>query len=95
MTIARVNHTATLLPNGTVLVAGGYTNLVQTPLASAEIYNPATEIWTAEVHWSEAALSSMAIAYCSLGPVRNSIRIWKNPSIHRYPGRRLYPDNVH
>jgi hypothetical protein len=47
MTIARVNHTATLLPNGTVLVAGGYTNLVQTPLASAELYNPATGIWTA------------------------------------------------
>jgi hypothetical protein len=48
---SRGSHTATLLPNGTVLVAGGAdfftaTNgLNDTTLASAEIYDPATEIW--------------------------------------------------
>jgi hypothetical protein len=35
---ARAYHTATLLDNGTVLVAGGYSN-------TAEIYNPVTGTW--------------------------------------------------
>jgi len=38
---ARLNHTATLLHNGKVLVAGGFTGV-----ASAELYDPATGIWT-------------------------------------------------
>src|SRR5208282_852149 len=39
----RFQHTATLLPNGQVLVAGGYdTNVLQ----SAETYNPSTGVWT-------------------------------------------------
>ena len=37
-------HTATLLPNGQVLVAGGYGNSGY--LTSAELYNPATGTWT-------------------------------------------------
>ena len=37
-------HTATLLPSGKVLVAGGYSNGY---LASAELYDPATGLWTA------------------------------------------------
>jgi hypothetical protein len=43
MSHARFNHTATLLPNGKVLIAGGeqgYTD--EQPLSSAELYNPAT-----------------------------------------------------
>ena len=43
--ISRQYHTATLLPNGMVLVVGGYgTGGV---LASAELYDPATNIWSA------------------------------------------------
>jgi len=38
---ARAEHTATLLPNGTVLIAGGR-DAADQPLASAEIYDPAT-----------------------------------------------------
>ena len=43
---ARAFHTATLLPNGMVLVAAGY-NYTSGYLASAELYNPASGTWTA------------------------------------------------
>src|SRR5581483_9519721 len=41
---ARDSHTATLLPNGMVLAAGGFG--VSGVLASAELYDPASENWT-------------------------------------------------
>lgn len=41
---ARYQHSATLLPTGKVLVAGGYDN--NNALVSAELYDPATGIWT-------------------------------------------------
>jgi hypothetical protein len=41
---ARTTHTATLLPNGTVLVVGGYTEKA-VYLASAELYDPSTGRW--------------------------------------------------
>jgi hypothetical protein len=44
MSTGRYGHTAVLLPNGKVLVAGGYgTNGA---LATAELYDPATGLWT-------------------------------------------------
>jgi hypothetical protein len=42
MGTARYEHTATLLPNGKVLVAGGLNGL-----SSAELYDPASGTWTA------------------------------------------------
>ena len=42
---ARYHHTATLLPNGKVLVAGGFDGSGY--LASAELYDPASGTWTA------------------------------------------------
>ena len=45
MTTARRSHTATLLSDGRVLAAAGRGST--TPLATAEIYSPATRMWTA------------------------------------------------
>ena len=49
MSLARYHHMAALLPDGRVLVAGGWalTTNSDKSLASAEIYNPATNRWTA------------------------------------------------
>lgn len=41
----RLEHTATLLENGEVLVAGGVPNFDEWPLNSAELYDPATKTW--------------------------------------------------
>ena len=53
MVVARTGHTATLLPDGRVLVAGGYDEAARipdtepTPLSSAELYDPSTGRWVA------------------------------------------------
>jgi hypothetical protein len=52
MATARSGHTATLLTNGTVLVAGGADG--SGALRSAELYDPATDTW--------GAAASMVIA---------------------------------
>jgi hypothetical protein len=45
LNISRADHTATLLPNGNVLIAGGAGEGFQ-PLASVELYDPSTGIFT-------------------------------------------------
>ncbi len=48
MSVQRASHTATLLPNGCVLVAGGNrgTSSAPVPTNQAEIYNPQTRLWS-------------------------------------------------
>lgn len=46
-TTARIGHRATLLPDGKVLLAGGYAvGFYVGALASVEVYDPATGLWT-------------------------------------------------
>jgi hypothetical protein len=49
LTAARVNHTATLLPNGSVMIAGGagIVNLNAVPLATVETFDPSAGWWAA------------------------------------------------
>lgn len=60
MNFAREQHTATLLPNGQVLVTGG-DNFTQGFLASAEFYNPATGKWTLTANMSVPRVSHDAV----------------------------------
>ncbi|MDC0708105.1 kelch repeat-containing protein [Stigmatella sp. ncwal1] len=46
MAEARHVHTATLLPSGKVLIAGGYIPAGSRYIASAELYDPATHSWS-------------------------------------------------
>jgi hypothetical protein len=46
MSVARYWHTATLLPDGQVLAAGGYGAGIGEILASAELFDPATGTFT-------------------------------------------------
>ncbi len=55
---ARYYHTATLLPNGKVLVAGGYTT--QSRSREAELYDPASGTWTTTGSLATARLDHTA-----------------------------------
>jgi hypothetical protein len=62
MTTPRAYHTATLLPNGTVLIAGGSPSFIggSHPLISTELYDPSAGIFTAAGHMNTARISHTA-----------------------------------
>ena len=59
MSTPRASHTATLLPNGRVMVCGGWTGSNAT--SSAEIYDPAKDQWTAAGNMTQARVSQIAV----------------------------------
>lgn len=56
---ARASHTATLLPNGYVLVAGGTSN--NGALASSELYNPGSGTWSYTGNMNVGRVSAQAV----------------------------------
>ena len=60
MSARRYAHTATLLPNGEVLVTGGYDLNAKTELASAELYDPSAGTWHAAASMHDARQSHTA-----------------------------------
>ena len=66
MTIARQQHTATLLPDGRVLIAGGGSGSADHPFAlnSAEVYDPATGAFsqTGSMTWAHEGQTAMLLA---------------------------------
>jgi N-acetylneuraminic acid mutarotase len=62
MESSRANHTATLLPNGKVLVAGGSSRGLnnQTVLSSAELFDPASGEWKATGSMGSARMDHSA-----------------------------------
>jgi N-acetylneuraminic acid mutarotase len=72
MNVARNRHTATLLLNGKVLVAGGRDSL-NNDLASAELYDPVAGTWTntgslkTARSWQTATLLPSGLVLCAAG----------------------------
>jgi N-acetylneuraminic acid mutarotase len=63
MAVKRAGHTATLLEDGRVLVAGGSSDdTLLTATGSAEIYDPATRAWSSTSNMSSARFSHTAVA---------------------------------
>ncbi len=60
LTTGRYEHGAVLLPDGSVLVAGGY-GAEDSILASAELYNPATGKWTVTGSLHDARSTNAAL----------------------------------
>src|SRR5205814_1398687 len=56
----RAGATATLLPNGKVLVAGGLTSGYRNYVASAELYDPSSGTWSSTGSMSVARYSATA-----------------------------------
>jgi hypothetical protein len=58
---ARVSHTATLLKDGKVLVVGGSSRDQQNALATADLYDPASNTWTAAASMASARVFHVAV----------------------------------
>ena len=64
MSVGRAGHTATLLGDGTVLVAGGYSQLGEPSHPSAETYDPKTARWSPAppMHYGRSGQAAVLVA---------------------------------
>jgi hypothetical protein len=60
LNIPRAQHSATLLPDGEVLVAGGLGTNSDQAISSVELYNPATGVWTVTNSMNNARIYPVA-----------------------------------
>ncbi len=60
LNVGRYSHTATLLNNGEVLIAGGFTKTVGA-LRSCEIYNPTNNTWSISISLNESRSRASSI----------------------------------
>jgi hypothetical protein len=67
MAVARRNHTATLLPNGKVLVAGGLGSSATDALTNAELYDPATGTWSTTANMAVSRSHHVATLLSNIG----------------------------
>jgi N-acetylneuraminic acid mutarotase len=94
MSTGRWMHTATLLPNGKVLVAGGLTGLpgvTAEATTTAEVYNPATGTWTPTGRMSVGRLDHTATLLPS-GKVLIAGGQWQRPPVPGNPNARIFGD---
>ena len=77
MSVPRFQHSVTTLPDGRVLVVGGTSASGQgnSPLQSAELYDPATNTWTSAASMSVARLNQ-ATALLPDGAGSDCGRLW-------------------
>jgi hypothetical protein len=57
----RVGHSAIILPNGMVLIAGGLNSLTDTRLASAELFDPAKKAFVVTSSMSATRSAHQAV----------------------------------
>src|SRR5262249_7091420 len=74
MTVSRYGHSATLLPDGKVLIAGGWDSQYK-PLASAELYDPTSGTFIATGKMTEARAGHTATLIWLRSPV-----VWLKPT---------------
>ncbi len=81
----RADHTATVLPGGKVLIAGGSkTGTAESPVAEAEIYDPATKQFTAAGSMNAARQAHTATL------LKNGKVLITGGGIGRYPGTNVF-----
>ena len=92
MSIGREMHTATLLPSGKVLVAGGLTGVpgeTAEATATAEVYDPATGSWTPTGRMNIGRLHHTATLLSS-GKVLIAGGQWQRPPDHSNPNAVIF-----